>query len=129
MSERARTPEPETRNSKLETRSRSPEPETRNPKRETRSWTPTDVRGLRRSLRLSQRALAEELGVRQQTVSEWETGVYRPRGASARLLDIVAERAGLSYGVSSSEFRVPDPPDAGARDPNPATHSPELWEG
>lgn len=83
--------------------SQNPERETRNPKRETRSWTPAEVRRLRRWLKLSQRALAEELGVRQQTVSEWEIGVYQPRGASTRLLDIVAERAGLSYGVSSSE--------------------------
>jgi DNA-binding transcriptional regulator YiaG len=36
--------------------------------------------------------------VRQQTVSEWETGAYRPRGASDRLLTIVAERAGFAYG-------------------------------
>ncbi|MDZ7727992.1 MAG: hypothetical protein U5Q44_07250 [Dehalococcoidia bacterium] len=29
--------------------------------------------------------------MRQQTVSEWETGKYVPRGASARLLGIIAE--------------------------------------
>jgi transcriptional regulator with XRE-family HTH domain len=46
---------------------------------------------------LSQDALADELGTRQQTVSEWETGRYQPRGASARLLSIVAERAGFEY--------------------------------
>jgi DNA-binding transcriptional regulator YiaG len=46
---------------------------------------------------LTQDELADELGVRQQTVSEWETGVYRPRGASERLLTIVAERAGFEY--------------------------------
>ena len=82
------------------------EPETRNPKLETRGWTSADVRRLRRWLKLSQRRLAEQLGVRHQTISEWETGAYRPRGASARLLDIVAERAGLAYEVSGSEFRV-----------------------
>ena len=41
--------------------------------------------------------MADELGTRQQTVSEWETSLYRPRGASARLLTIVAERAGFEY--------------------------------
>ena len=46
----------------------------------------------------SQDGMAEELGVRQQTVSEWETGRYAPRGASARLLSLVAERAGFRYG-------------------------------
>jgi DNA-binding transcriptional regulator YiaG len=59
------------------------------------------VKRLRQALRLSQQALAQELGVRQQTISEWETGLYAPRGASARLLDLVAERAGIPYGEES----------------------------
>ena len=59
---------------------------------ERAGWDADSVRELRQRLGLTQRELAEELGVRQQTVSEWETGMYRPRGASARLLRIVAER-------------------------------------
>jgi DNA-binding transcriptional regulator YiaG len=35
--------------------------------------------------------------VRQQTVSERETGVYQPRGASTRLLTIIADRAEYTY--------------------------------
>jgi DNA-binding transcriptional regulator YiaG len=61
------------------------------------SWDATSVRKLRQHLALTQERLAEELGVRQQTVSEWETGLYAPRGASDRLLTIVAERAGFEY--------------------------------
>ncbi len=61
-------------------------------------WDAQRVRALRRHLGLSQAQLAQELGVRQQTVSEWETGRYRPRGAAARLLSLVAERAGFRYG-------------------------------
>ena len=38
------------------------------------------------------------MGTRQQTISEWETGMYRPRGASLTLLSLVAERAGYRYG-------------------------------
>jgi DNA-binding transcriptional regulator YiaG len=60
-------------------------------------WDADEVRSLRRHLGLSQDALAEELGMRQQTVSEWETGRYQPRGASARLLGMIAERAGFEY--------------------------------
>jgi len=56
-------------------------------------WAGGDVRALRRRLRLSQAAFADRLGVRQQTVSEWETEQYRPRGASARMLAILAEEA------------------------------------
>jgi len=61
------------------------------------AWDAGRVRALRRHLRLSQNALAQELGVRQQTISEWETGRYQPRGASARLLTMVAERADFPY--------------------------------
>lgn len=57
-------------------------------------WDANDVRRLRQGLGVTQQALADQLGVRQQTVSEWETGLYQPRGASARLLDLVAERVG-----------------------------------
>lgn len=72
----------------------------RRPRRPT--WEASSVRALRRHLGLSQRDLAEELGVRQQTVSEWETGLYRPRGASARVLAIIAERASFQYGTGNS---------------------------
>jgi len=65
---------------------------------EAAAWDGRRVRSLRRHLGLSQDELAGELGTRQQTVSEWETGRYRPRGASSRLLSIVAERAGFEYG-------------------------------
>jgi DNA-binding transcriptional regulator YiaG len=60
-------------------------------------WDASRLRSLRHHLGLTQQGLAGELGVRQQTVSEWETGVYQPRGASRRLLGMVAERAGFRY--------------------------------
>jgi DNA-binding transcriptional regulator YiaG len=71
------------------------------------------VRALRRHLGLSQTDMAEEMGVRQQTVSEWETGLYRPRGASARLLAIIAERADFKYstGDPKPETRERGPQD------------------
>ncbi len=62
-------------------------------------WDGEQVRALRRHLGLSQRELAEQLGTRQQTISEWEKAVYRPRGASCTLLSIVAERADFKYGA------------------------------
>lgn len=68
-------------------------------------WDARRVRALRRHLGLTQDALAEELGARQQTVSEWETGQYQPRGTSARLLSIVAERAGFAYGAGEGDER------------------------
>jgi DNA-binding transcriptional regulator YiaG len=61
------------------------------------TWDARAVRALRRHMNLSQDGLAAALGTRQQTVSEWETGRYRPRGTSATLLSIIAERAEFEY--------------------------------
>ena len=66
-------------------------------KRQRITWDGPGVRALRRHMRLTQSKLAEELGTRQQTISEWETGMYRPRGTSATLLTLVAERSGFKY--------------------------------
>jgi DNA-binding transcriptional regulator YiaG len=62
-------------------------------------WDAGSVRALRRFLGMSQSAFAAELGIRQQTVSEWETGLYRPRGASSTLLTMLAVGAGFLGGI------------------------------
>jgi DNA-binding transcriptional regulator YiaG len=67
-------------------------------KRKPVNWDGQSVRALRQHLRLTQAKLAEDLGTRQQTISEWETGMYKPRGTSVTLLTIVAERSGFKYG-------------------------------
>ncbi len=60
-------------------------------------WTPGSVRALREHLGLTQADMAHEMGIRQQTVSDWECGAYKPRGASATLLTLLAERAKTPY--------------------------------
>jgi DNA-binding transcriptional regulator YiaG len=62
-------------------------------------WDSRRVRALREHLGLTQQEMADQLGTRQQTISEWETGMYQPRGASSTLLTMVAERAGFEYGT------------------------------
>lgn len=62
------------------------------------TWNSDRIKGLRQHLGLTQQELADEMGTRQQTISEWETGMYQPRGASVTLLNLVAERAGFRYG-------------------------------
>ena len=74
-------------------------------------WEKESIRALRRHMGLSQQELADELGTRQQTVSEWETGLYAPRGASATLLGILAERADFEY-QARLDMTPPEPPDA-----------------
>ena len=60
-------------------------------------WDSQSIQTLRRHLGLTQRELADRLGTRQQTISEWETGMYKPRGTSATLLSVIAERAKFKY--------------------------------
>ena len=60
-------------------------------------WDKQRVKALRKHLSLTQDQMARELGTRQQTISEWERGLYRPRGASKTVLSIVAERADFQY--------------------------------
>jgi len=66
-------------------------------------WDSQRIQALRRHLGLTQREMADTLGTRQQTISEWETGMYKPRGASATLLSITAERAKFEYSATPSE--------------------------
>ena len=82
-------------------------------KRKTATWNAGGVKALRKHLGLSQQELADELGTRQQTISEWETGVYQPRGMSGRLLGIIAERSSFSYGAPPDDA---DAVDAGQSD-------------
>lgn len=66
-------------------------------KKQKIKWDGDGVKALRRHMKLTQSRLADELGTRQQTISEWETGMYLPRGTSATLLSLVAERSGFKY--------------------------------
>jgi DNA-binding transcriptional regulator YiaG len=69
--------------------------------RDTKSqWDADGIQALRRHLNLTQSELSAQLGTRQQTVSEWETGMYKPRGASAKLLSMIAEKARFKYDAS-----------------------------
>ena len=65
-------------------------------------WDSEQIHALRRHLGLTQCEMADSLGTRQQTISEWETGQYRPRGASSTLLSIIAERAKFEYKATSA---------------------------
>jgi DNA-binding transcriptional regulator YiaG len=67
----------------------------------TYEWDAGKIKALREHMGLSQQALADELGTRQQTISEWETGVYKPRRSTGNYLSLVAERAGFEYSAVS----------------------------
>jgi transcriptional regulator with XRE-family HTH domain len=60
-------------------------------------WTGELVKALRHHLGVSQAELAEQLGMRQQTISDWEIGSYTPRRSSSKYLTLFAERVGFEY--------------------------------
>jgi DNA-binding transcriptional regulator YiaG len=68
-----------------------------------KQWDGKKVQALRQHLGLTQRELSERLGTRQQTISEWETDMYRPRGTSATLLSFIAEQARFKYQATPPE--------------------------
>ncbi|MEM7345283.1 MAG: helix-turn-helix transcriptional regulator [Chloroflexota bacterium] len=61
-------------------------------------WDGELVKILREHKGWSQSELAQEMGVRQQTISEWETGMYSPSRAMSKFLGLIAERANFKYG-------------------------------
>ncbi len=75
---------------------------TRQPPPPDFEWTSESIRALRSHLGQSQAALARELGIRQQTVSEWETGMYKPRGASITILTLLAVSSGFQFDLPAS---------------------------
>lgn len=51
-------------------------------------WNSETIRDARKKFGLTQTLFATELGCRQQTVSEWELGMYEPKNAYQKLLEL-----------------------------------------
>lgn len=50
-------------------------------------WDKDTVKQLRANFNISQELFAAIIGTRQQTISEWEKGMYKPHNAYIRVLD------------------------------------------
>jgi hypothetical protein len=61
-------------------------------------WNADLIKALRYHMGMNQAQFARELGMRQPTISEWETGAYEPKRSSSKLLTLIAEQAGFEYG-------------------------------
>jgi hypothetical protein len=70
---------------------------------DTIRWNGAMIRALRRFLDVNQADFSELLGVRQQTISEWENQVYQPTRSRSKHLTIVAERAGFTFKADSGK--------------------------
>jgi DNA-binding transcriptional regulator YiaG len=56
-------------------------------------WQRDAIRALRKHMGLTQMEFAEQMGVRRQTVSEWENGVYEPDRSTSKFLELLAKTA------------------------------------
>ena len=66
-------------------------------------WQAASIKNLRKHLKLSQTALSRELGIRQQTISEWENGMYQPRGASVTILTLLAVSSNFPFDIEKNQ--------------------------
>ncbi len=72
------------------------------------SWDSGGGGSLRQRVEVTPAEMAQMMGTRQQTISEWETGVYRPRGLSAKLLSLIAERPDAAYRIEGASKGEPE---------------------
>jgi DNA-binding transcriptional regulator YiaG len=80
---------------------RYPEPSEKR-KRQVR-WDGRKIKALREHLGMTQSQMAEELQVRQQTISEWEIGMHTPHRSTQKVLSMVAEQAGFLYQTETEQ--------------------------
>jgi DNA-binding transcriptional regulator YiaG len=68
---------------------------------DTGLWNSELIKALRIYMGLTQAEFAKQLGVRQQTVSEWENGLYEPTRSKSKHLELVAQTVGFAYEETS----------------------------
>ncbi|WP_035990375.1 helix-turn-helix domain-containing protein [Leptolyngbya sp. KIOST-1] len=63
-------------------------------------WQQDAIRALRKHLSLTQMQFAEQMGVRRQTISEWENGIYEPDRSTAKFLELIAKQANFEISTA-----------------------------
>lgn len=66
-------------------------------------WQQDAIRALRKHMNMTQSQFAEELGVRRQTISEWENGVYAPDRSTSRFLRLIAKQVNFEEPPEAAE--------------------------
>jgi DNA-binding transcriptional regulator YiaG len=56
-------------------------------------WQQDAIRALRQHMGLTQVEFSQKIGVRRQTVSEWENGAYDPDRSTTKFLELIARQS------------------------------------
>jgi len=64
-------------------------------------WQQNAIKALRKHMGLTQAQFAKQLGVRRQTVSEWENGAYDRDRSTTKFLELIAKQS--DFQVTPSE--------------------------
>lgn len=56
-------------------------------------WQQDAIKALRQHMGLTQAEFSQKIGVRRQTVSEWENGAYDPDRSTTKFLELIARQA------------------------------------
>lgn len=78
------------------------------PIRRRPSWSSDKIKELRDYTGWTQQDLADRMGVRQQTVSEWETGLHTPRYSTSKHLNLIAKDVRFPYQVEDKRVEKSD---------------------
>jgi DNA-binding transcriptional regulator YiaG len=63
-------------------------------------WQQDAIKALRKHMGLTQSEFSQEIGVRRQTVSEWENGAYDPDRSTTKFLELIAKQSDFQAPVS-----------------------------
>jgi DNA-binding transcriptional regulator YiaG len=76
------------------------------PIRQSKSWSGSQIKALREFAGWSQQELADRMAVRQQTISDWETGAHTARRSMGKLLEMIAREVGFPYETGSPKKEI-----------------------
>jgi DNA-binding transcriptional regulator YiaG len=69
-------------------------------------WKQDAIQALRKFMGLTQAQFAQDLGVRRQTVSEWENGAYDPDRSTQKFLELIAKQSNFQTPPSKKDINI-----------------------
>lgn len=71
-----------------------------------KQWNAESIKALREKYKLRQHQLADFLGTRQQTVSEWELELYEPKNAYSKVLNLAEAHLKTMFEAAGEDYKT-----------------------